>query len=375
MNEIIMEYKGVKFKIVNAYLSPKPKLKSVQMQELSEITKGKDNIIIGGDLNSITELSQRACIIENQGIDKEFIKFIHENNLIDMPVDRGVLNPTYVGRSNAALLDRFLISPDINKHVFSYKIITCPFSDHDAIAIELFETIPNTYTFRNKSYWKLNTSLLNSEENYKIIENVWEEWKLYKGEYNDIRTWWDKGKVRIKKAFIEIGVKEAKSRRNKKREIAEAIDNEMNKRELNYNKLIEMKAELNKVMEYEIEGAKIRSRQLTLPHEEKGSKNFYNLETKNRIKEQILELKDNGKEIFKAKDIKEYIHSYYSQLYTLQGSDPLATEMLANNMEMPALTKNEKINLNSFIKGTEIYNALKSMKNPRAQMDSRRNSI
>ena len=81
----------------------------------------------------------------------------------------------------------------------------------------------------------------------------------------------------IKQYLIKVGIKHAKLRRQAKEKIENDLIEATSQTILNFNKINELKKLLNEQMEYEIEGSKIRSRQILLPNEEKGSKGFQSI--------------------------------------------------------------------------------------------------
>ena len=348
------------FNIINVYINTKKGAKIQDFKLLDEyIKKIQNHIIIGGDFNSITEKGQRGGNIEHRTTDKELIDLIQNNYLYDGSKEFSHNKPTYIGPNNAAILDRFLYSD--NNIIKEYNTVLCPFSDHQMVTIDLFNKIKCK---KHKSYWKLNNSLLEDNRNIVTIKTYWEEWRLMKGNFKSISNWWEKGKKKIKEIFIEIGKRKAKQERDKMKELNKRIEQEMERGEINYELINNLRKELNELLEIKIEGARVRSRQLLLPEEEKGSKNFYNLEAKNIQQGAITSiLNEENKEIIDPNLIKEEIYNFYEKLYTSTGVDNDSLRSLIENIKPNEIKQEDKYKLNKFISIQELWDSLKNMKN------------
>lgn len=299
------------FNLINAYINTRPAEKKKDLIILDKLIKGiTNNIIIGGDFNCITEPTQRTGHTDQCKIDKEFVNLINTNYLIDTSNLFSKQGPTYIGQKSCSLLDRFLVSEKNICKSLSHKI--CPFSDHIMIILQLFSS--ETPKTSNKGYWKLNTELLNHTCIVDNIKHIWQEWRLIKNSFSRIQDWWDKGKEKIKKYLIKEGIQRAKSRNKEETEFYQLLTNELKSQNPNFPLINDLKQRLHEILTYKIEGVKVRSREILLPAEEKGSKNFYNIEIKNVIKEYIGSIKVAGREIVKGEDIKKEIELLYRSI-------------------------------------------------------------
>ena len=83
-------------------------------ERIKKAIKNKDRIIIGGDFNGVTEISQRTgTIIDQRKQDAALINFLQQGNLVDLPTAMNCNEHTYIGKASTAMLDRFVASKNI----------------------------------------------------------------------------------------------------------------------------------------------------------------------------------------------------------------------------------------------------------------------
>lgn len=347
------------YTICNIYANVKYNEKRADFISLGNAIANKKNVIIGGDLNGVTATSQRVTPSDQNKVDDVITNFIKEKNLKDLPVTMESNDVTYIGKTTAAMLDRFLSSPSIK--IYSYFVTICPFSDHSSVHISLFNSLTTNSRWRPKSTWKLNLSLLDDPNIIKGLKVVWDEWNLSKPYFLNIGDWWERGKAKIKKFLITKGIAKARERKVEKMELEKQIKNKLSNN--NTNELLALKQRLREIEEYKMEGAKIRSRKLLLPSEERGSSDFFAIEGKCRKTERINSLMIEGKESFQEDKIKKSIHDFYSKLYKSEGVDKDAINSLLDNIQPLELTKVQNEVLNDFFSEAELKKALWKMKN------------
>ena len=158
-----------------------------------------------------------------------------------------------------------------------------------------------------------------------------------------------------------MGIRKAKEKRNKKDELQKKIKEHINKKEPDNKQINEYKKELDRILNYELEGARIRSRKLLLPGEEQGSKDFFALEIKNKKTESIESLLKDNREIYKENEIKEEIFQYYKELYTSEGTDKESLQECIKTLQPIEQTDKEKEILNNFFSEKELRQSLASM--------------
>ena len=84
--------------------------------------------------------------------------------------------------------------------MFGTRINHFPFSDHDIIITKLKTEDIN----RGPGMWIMNLETIKSEQFRHAFKIWWDNWKIEKNKYNDIREWWDLAKNKIKLLTMEI---------------------------------------------------------------------------------------------------------------------------------------------------------------------------
>ena len=175
---------------------------------------------------------------------------------------------------------------------------------------------------QQSAYWHFNVSLLNDKIYVNIIINFWRKWQEMLCDYDDIRMWWDIGKIKIKELSQQysIGLKtiildnkiclEAQIKKYEESLI-------VCKSKIVFDNLRRCKIEPESIIKDESQGALIRSRFNMINKIDKGTTFFFNLEKKNGKSKQMTHLiLDNGNVIDNPEVISQHVRDYYSDLFT-----------------------------------------------------------
>ena len=130
------------------------------------------------------------------------------------------------------------------------------------------------------------------------------------------------------------------------------------------HKLDSLEADLNKIIDQETAGLIVRSRIKWAEHGEKSSKYFCNLEKRSNEKKSIYILKNNSDAIiFDQKDILKELYSFYQTLYTSKSTphNKEDTRSFLDSLDIPQISDDSKLKLNSPVSNAEILSALKSL--------------
>ena len=114
---------------------------------------------------------------------------------------------------------------------------------------------------------------------------MWDSWKAQKSKYNDIKMWWDLGKIKIKRFTQEYSAEQSLKSRLALEELENKID-ELTNDFTKHKELNELKQEYETIISKSNEGVKIRSRVQWWEEGEKSTKYFHNLE-KRKAKEKM----------------------------------------------------------------------------------------
>ena len=225
---------------------------------------------------------------------------------------------TWSRDNSVSRLDRIYCSSHISNRLVYSSIVRCPYSDHDAFCTAIMATKVK----QGSAFWHFNVSLLSDKKYSKLIHLFWEKWQLMRGDYDDIRVWWDIGKIKIKELTQQysIGLKNSilDNKVNLEQKIKYFEAELISKRsDIVFNNLKQCKVELESITKNESQGALIRSRFNIINKIDKGTSFFFDLERTNAKSKQLTHMiLDNGKVIDNEVDISEYIREYYSDLFT-----------------------------------------------------------
>ena len=77
---------------------------------------------------------------------------------------------------------------------FGYTFDQYSYSDHDLVSakFQCKQTAPH-----GPGLWKSNSSLTQDDDYVGLLSQFLQDWKLQKGRYPDLQTWWDAGKCHI----------------------------------------------------------------------------------------------------------------------------------------------------------------------------------
>ena len=79
--------------------------------------------------------------------------------------------------------------------------MSCPFSDHDAVVLDvsILEPIP-----RGPGRWKLNVSILKYPAFVTSIYDFWMAWRLHKPSVPSLQDWWDREREILKRLALQL---------------------------------------------------------------------------------------------------------------------------------------------------------------------------
>jgi hypothetical protein len=124
----------------------------------------------------------------------------------------------------------------------------------------------------------MNLETIKSEQFRHVFKIWWDNWKIEKNKYSDIREWWDLAKNKIKLLTMKIS-RNLNCKQNKKE--IDRIERKLDKLKLIENETDEIKQLEGLIKNYynkKTEAAKIRSRVKWAEEGEKSTRYFFNLE-------------------------------------------------------------------------------------------------
>ena len=197
---VIFKFLEKKIHVINIYADASD---SSNREELFEqelpyyLRHNTSNTFLGGDFNSILSTND-VSTKDPTKISKSLLKIVREAKLIDAWwIHNHHQEYTYVRQNYGSRIDRFYCNN--RENIYSTKHLQCSFSDNSSIAITINM---NVNILIGKSYWKLNTKLL---EDGDVKHNFGILWTYLRGkqyDYDNINVWWEIcAKPNIKKFF------------------------------------------------------------------------------------------------------------------------------------------------------------------------------
>ena len=144
------------------------------------------NTILGGDFNSVLSTNDVSTKDSNK-ISKALVKIIRNARMSDAWwIHNSHTEYTYVRQNYGSRIDRFYCNNRNN--ISQSEHLICSFSDHSAIAITVNI---NTNILIGKSYWKLNTKLLQDNEVKENFKVFWDYLRTRQYDFENINIWWE----------------------------------------------------------------------------------------------------------------------------------------------------------------------------------------
>ena len=370
----VVQYTCVNIYAPNETSEKKLFFENLYKQLISMKIDQEDNIIIGGDWNTvlngkIDKKGGRDLLSEN--VVTEMNNLISELDLEDIWRIKNPLTERFTYRQKTPLiqsrLDYFMTSSKLHDTVTSTKILSSYCSDHSCISMSISHI---DGCRRGNGYWKFNASLLDDKTYVTELKHKLKDWSAQHGTIDDKRVAWDIIKYEIRKHAIAYS--------SKKKKVQNAVENDFLKQlnsveiKLGNNhtdeNMLEYEYIKNRLNEIEInkgKGAIIRSRAKWVENGEKPTRYFFDLEKRNSIKKHIRKLKlPCGIETTNPEEILEYERTFYSNLYTSRKikSSPHKKDFFKNN-SIPELSANDRAFCEAEITLEECKEVLKTFSN------------
>lgn len=220
--------------------------------------------------------------------------------------------------SQASRIDRFYVDAGLSFTCSDFSYF--PYSDHKIVTGMLKITTTKKST-AGKSFWKLNTTVLNDKKYQEEICSLISETSTLKMLYPNISEWWDDLKCRIKKISISYCCRKRARERAEKHglhsmlealALAQGGDLRLHSDEIN-----EIKDQLQRISERENEGLAIRARVRKELLDEKCTKYFFSRIRGKRKRDHVDTILDSqGQIVTNESRILEVFRNFYQSLYT-----------------------------------------------------------
>ena len=303
---------------------------------------------------------------DDQGL-KELLDMIKQYSLEDIYRKRYPNKSSFTfSRGNSrSRIDYFLTSAMLDGYINDTAVINFPFSDHDAITLQL----DLSKSLKGPGVWKMNVNTIQSDTFRESLEKLWPNWVSRINEYENILIWWEMIKILVKQLTIEI----SKSLSINKHQL-EQLENRLNEIKDSNNHMHKQESKIlqNKIKLYyekQTEAAKIRSRVKHFEEGEKSSKYFFNLE-KHNVSNKIwtkIKCKD-GSYKCDITSILEEQKNFFEQLFRSEGINTTEAESLLQSVDVQ-LSEDEKSFCEKEVTQEEIHKVIKLLKSNKSPGD------
>ena len=224
---------------------------------------------------------------------------------------------TFHRADSASRLDRFYAPQFLIPLIQSVQHLPQPYSDH--CLIETILNVPDIQKidiprpYRN-SYWKMNAANID-EDFMDNVEIVYLKAKDSINKYTDIADWWDcKCKPMLRMLCKNYSISKARERKCTKDFLFYQLKNALNFGP--YKEVLRLKAEINKILLFEANGFKIRSKHKEDLEMEKASLYHINREIKKGKENNAETLMIGEKVETDPRKCKEEVMRYFSALFS-----------------------------------------------------------
>ena len=268
---VLCSIQGIPVRICNVHAPNASSERKDFFEKLASYTNGNNPLILAGDFNCLMEHLDSSCMspLSSRFAGRaEISELLLLHNLSDAyrclyPFQSG---HTWFCQQQSARIDRLYVPSMFG--VTSVSTSSLPFSDHNPVYAE-FQVIMSKD--RGKGYWKYNVSLNSNERFVKDLRFHYRLWSTLKPGYESLLEWWDDIKSRIKHLSIRHGVRIARERRQRLKELQSRFNRSCDD-------------EIESILSNEVTGAYIRSRVKFLEEGEKPSAFFFREEKRNARK-------------------------------------------------------------------------------------------
>ena len=211
-------------------------------------------------------------------------------------------------------LDRFYLSAGLVGEVLGVSHVAS-LSDHCGIKLRVKMNIEKDVlpTFKRRTYWKLNTAILEENDFLPNFKQFSERILKYRCDFVDIAEWWDKlAKPEIKDFCIGFSVQRTLRRDHTKKLLLSYLKLSLERKD--WNEVARVKSDLDLMLRSDAMGFVVRSRYKQNAEEEKASLFHAAKESKN-ISNNISKLKIGGQVVSDNSLIEEEVVGFFGALF------------------------------------------------------------
>ena len=143
--------------------------------------------------------------------------------------------------------------------VLGYTFDLCSYSDHDLVPVKF--NCKRTFD-RCLGLWKFNSSLTMDDEFTRLLSQFLQDWRLQKGRYPDLRTWWDIGKTHIRDITVEFATSKRREKRFQRSNLVRQLGLAVQEPVPSAGVITDLRRQIRDIDEEFISGVIVRSKEL-----------------------------------------------------------------------------------------------------------------
>ena len=208
--------------------------------------------------------------------------------------------------------------------------------------------------------WKFNSSLTMDDDYTRLLSQFLQDWRLQKGRYPDLRSWWDIDKI-IRDITMEFTTSKRRDKRFHRSNLVRQLSLAMQEPVPSAGVIIDLRRQIRETDEKFISGVIVSSQQLWVEQGEKHTKYFFSLEKKRQRKKEMTELKSStGVLLSDSKDIRKETYSFYQDLFSEKEVDLEAHDWPLDQLSM-SLDEQKQASCEGLLTVEECREALNGM--------------
>ena len=356
---------GWEFQIMCVYAPNDPRGRSEFFSDLWRLAFPGIPLFLGGDFNCIESLELDKAGGDALAGDKgsvELKDFADSVSICDVfrtkfPT-RKLFTRHNKSNTNMSRIDRIYAPKDMISGAFGYTFNPCSYSDHDLVSVKFQckQTAP-----RGPGLWKFNSSLTQDDDYTGLLSQFLQDWKLQKGRYLDLRTWWKAGKRHIRDITVEFSTSRRREKRSQRSNLVRRLCLAEQELVPSAGVITDLRRQIRDIDEEFLSGVIVRSKELWVEQGEKPTKYFFNLEKKRQQKKEMTELNSStGVLLSDSRDIRKEMNNFYQDLFTEEEVDMEAQNWLLDQLSM-FLNDQEQTSCEGLLTVEECREALNGM--------------
>ena len=289
--------------------------------KITSLLEDDQRLVILGDFNMVEDLvcDRDTCRRSHDPSLPQLHSLKHSLDIEDIWRKRHPHTTRYTFTSptgHSSRIDRVYTSRDIRTFVTLADIIPFAHSDHEVLLLRLTSDSIDL----GKGRWRLDTSILTDPAYQLLITNFWSGWRSRRPSFDSILSWWDEGKVRLKRLSSEFARKSRLAQHLRLHSLRKRLRNATSKAPNSPTSALlsaKLSAELASLERQQAQRSLLAAKALWVEQGEQCSKYFLNLQKKSLQDSTITSLlSPDGTLLDTSPDILAATYAFYSHLYS-----------------------------------------------------------